>query len=606
MTELADITLHGHRLSYRRGGSGPLLILVHGITNSSASWEPVLGLLERDFTVLAPDLLGHGDSAKPRGDYSLGANASLLRDFMVALGHDCATLVGHSLGGGIAMQMSYQFPERVERLVLVSSGGLGREVTAVLRAIALPGAEYILPLLASEPLVGAGSKVGGLMEKIGLRMGADITALWQGLASLRDISARRAFVHTARSVIDLGGQRIDATDKLYLAAAIPTLIMWGHRDPVIPAEHGVRAHELMPGSRLELFERAGHFPHHDEPIAFAAALADFVATTEPSRGDGEPLRQLLIERARVLAAQEAARGATRRRPTSLAPRPPRRRRPRLRLAHLDGPILGSGLREARERFAFGHEPLLHALGELAERLQPQRRQLPLDRDRPSPGDDTVEEERRADAEVLRRHARAVLVGDHARAVVVGEHEVVELGQEARRGVHRRGSGAGRLGGRTARGRARRRRRRARRACRRARASCRRRPTTSACPSRLPARTRRGSARTSAPAAPSSASGSSSHSSASVNVGARQSPSAPLVGDHHERQERPHRVAERAVVDVGELLLQARADLVERQRAPAQQLARRWQHGVELEALRARAEHAQRDRAARLQRHPHAA
>ena len=306
MTELADINLHGHRLSYRIGGSGPLLVLIHGITNSSASWVPVLQLLERDFTVLAPDLLGHGDSAKPRGDYSLGANASLLRDLMVALDYDRATIVGHSLGGGIAMQVSYQFPERVERLVLVSSGGLGREVTAVLRAAALPGAELVLPLLASEPLVNAGSAVGGLISKVGLRAGSDITALWQGLASLRDIEARRAFVHTARSVIDLGGQRINATNMLYLAEAFPTLIVWGDRDLVIPARHGIRAHELMPGSRLELFGGAGHFPHHDEPAAFAEAVADFVATTAPAKPDADALRRLLVEHAALAAAEAAA------------------------------------------------------------------------------------------------------------------------------------------------------------------------------------------------------------------------------------------------------------------------------------------------------------
>jgi len=306
MTELADINLHGHRLSYRIGGSGPLLVLIHGITNSSVSWVPVLTLLERDFTVLAPDLLGHGDSAKPRGDYSLGANASLLRDLMVALDYDRATIVGHSLGGGIAMQVSYQFPERVERLVLVSSGGLGREVTAVLRAAALPGAELVLPLLASGPLVNAGSAVGGLISRVGLRAGSDITALWQGLASLRDIEARRAFVHTARSVIDLGGQRISATNKLYLAEAFPTLIVWGDRDPVIPARHGIRAHELMPGSRLELFGGAGHFPHHDEPVAFAEAVADFVATTAPAKPDADALRRLLVEHAALAAAEVAA------------------------------------------------------------------------------------------------------------------------------------------------------------------------------------------------------------------------------------------------------------------------------------------------------------
>jgi len=112
-----EIELHGHTSSYRTGGSGPVLVLVHGITNSSASWEPVLDLLAEHFTIIAPDLLGHGDSAKPRGDYSLGASASLLRDLLLALGHERATIAGHSLGGGIAMQYAYQFPERVERLI---------------------------------------------------------------------------------------------------------------------------------------------------------------------------------------------------------------------------------------------------------------------------------------------------------------------------------------------------------------------------------------------------------------------------------------------------------------------------------------------------------
>ncbi len=292
-----EIALHGHTLSYRTAGCGPLLVLVHGIANSSESWEPVHAQLARRFTVLAPDLLGHGDSAKPRGDYSLGANASLLRDLMVALGHERGTIVGHSLGGGIAMQLSYQFPERVERLVLVSSGGLGRELTPVLRAVALPGAEYVLPLLASKPILGAGAKVGAWADRIGLRLGADVEVLAKGFASLRDVAARRAFVHTARSVIDLGGQRVSAADKLYLSATIPTLILWGDRDPVIPAAHGIRAHEQIAGSRLVLFEGARHYPHHDDPIGFAAAITDFVDTTSPAEPDEDALRRLLLERA---------------------------------------------------------------------------------------------------------------------------------------------------------------------------------------------------------------------------------------------------------------------------------------------------------------------
>jgi pimeloyl-ACP methyl ester carboxylesterase len=301
MIRQEEIELHGHICSYRTGGGGPVLVLVHGITNSSASWEPVLRLLARQFTVIAPDLLGHGDSAKPRGDYSLGANASLLRDLLLALGHDRATIVGHSLGGGIAMQFAYQFPERVERLVLVSSGGLGRQVTPMLRAVALPGAELVLPLLASQPLVGAGTKVGGWIGQLGLRLGADITAMATGFASLQDIEARRAFVHTARAVIDIGGQRVSATDKLYLAQAVPTLILWGDKDPIIPTRHGIRAHENMPGSRLQIFAGAGHFPHHDDPVGFATAVEEFIAETEPAMPDEDRLRRLVVER----AAQQA-------------------------------------------------------------------------------------------------------------------------------------------------------------------------------------------------------------------------------------------------------------------------------------------------------------
>lgn len=290
-----EIKLHGHTLSYRTGGRGPVLLLIHGITNSSASWDPVAAQLATRFTVIAPDLLGHGESDKPRGDYSLGASASLMRDLLLALGHERATIVGHSLGGGIAMQMAYQFPERVERLVLVSSGGLGRHVTPVLRAVALPAAEYVLPLLASQPLVNAGSKVGGWIQRVGLRVGADVAAMAKGFASLQDIEARRAFVHTARSVIEIGGQRVSATDKLYLAEAVPTLILWGDRDSIIPARHGIRAHEQMPGSRLKVFTGAGHFPHHDDPLGFSAALTDFIDTTNASEPDEDRLRRLVVE-----------------------------------------------------------------------------------------------------------------------------------------------------------------------------------------------------------------------------------------------------------------------------------------------------------------------
>src|SRR5258707_2606983 len=144
--ETREITLHGNRVGYRTAGDGPeVIVLVHGITGSSETWAEVIPALGEEFTVVAPDLLGHGQSAKPRGDYSLGAYASGVRDLVASLGHDHATVVGHSLGGGVAMQLAYQFPERCDRLVLVSSGGLGREVPPPPRPAALPRSGVVLP-----------------------------------------------------------------------------------------------------------------------------------------------------------------------------------------------------------------------------------------------------------------------------------------------------------------------------------------------------------------------------------------------------------------------------------------------------------------------------
>jgi pimeloyl-ACP methyl ester carboxylesterase len=288
------LRLHGHEVCYRTAGErGPLVLLVHGITGSAAAWDPVTELLARDHRVLVPDLLGHGESAKPRGDYSLGAHAAGLRDLMIALGEERATVVGHSLGGGIAMQFAYQFAQRVERLALVSSGGLGREVGLLLRAAALPGAAQVLPLVAAPWLLDAGAAVARGLSRVGLRAGSDLSGMAQGFASLGSREARAAFIATVQSVIDPGGQRVDASDRLYLAAEVPTLIVWGERDPMIPAAHARAAHAAMPGSRLELFEQAGHFPFHDDPARFAAVLSDFIAGTAPATIDDDRTRALM-------------------------------------------------------------------------------------------------------------------------------------------------------------------------------------------------------------------------------------------------------------------------------------------------------------------------
>ena len=289
-----EIDLHGHRVSYRTAGEGPVVLLIHGIAGSSQQWLDSMTLLAEDHTVVAPDLLGHGRSAKPRGDYSLGAYAAGLRDLLVALDCSKATVVGHSLGGGIALQFAYQFPERIGRLTLVSSGGLGREVHPLLRAATLPGSELVLPLISNDTVRNAGTAVSQMIGRLGFRAGPDIAEFARGYGSLADGDARQAFIHTLRAVIDHGGQRVNATDRLYLAEDMPSLIVWGRRDPIIPVAHAGIAHRGMPGSRLEVFDDSGHFPQLDDPVRFARTVSDFIDSTEPADVDADAMRARMV------------------------------------------------------------------------------------------------------------------------------------------------------------------------------------------------------------------------------------------------------------------------------------------------------------------------
>jgi pimeloyl-ACP methyl ester carboxylesterase len=288
------VSLHGRTIAYRREGRGSTIVLVHGIAGTAATWDAVVPLLARDHDVIAPDLPGHGASDPPVGDYSTGAYACALRDLLEVLEVDTATVVGHSLGGGIAMQFSYQFPERVERLVLVSSGGLGREVSAAVRAAGLPGSELVVPLLASAPARGAGRVLGAALRAAGRPPSTDLREGAKSLATLGHGPTRRAFIGTVRSLMDSRGQRVSATDRLYLTEDIPTLLVWGAHDTIIPVAHGHDAARAMPGSRMELFADAGHFPHIEEPERYAALLSDFVAAASAATVDRGRLRRRLV------------------------------------------------------------------------------------------------------------------------------------------------------------------------------------------------------------------------------------------------------------------------------------------------------------------------
>jgi pimeloyl-ACP methyl ester carboxylesterase len=291
--EPKTVRLHGRAVTYAEAGSGPVLLLIHGIAGTFENWEAVFDLLAREHTVIAPDLPGHGASAPAAGDYSLGAHAAGLRDLLITLGHERATLVGHSLGGGIAMQLAYHFPEMAERLVLVSSGGLGPEVSPLLRAAALPGASVIIAGTAGPGRV-AGSALARGLGAVGLRPHADVAEVARGYASLSDPGRRAAFLATLRGVVGTEGQRVDAADRLYLAEGMPVLIIWGESDRIIPARHGENAHDAIPGSRLEIFEGVGHLPHLEAPGRFVAVLERFLAETEPAPWDPAEWRRRMI------------------------------------------------------------------------------------------------------------------------------------------------------------------------------------------------------------------------------------------------------------------------------------------------------------------------
>ncbi|HEV7211089.1 MAG TPA: alpha/beta fold hydrolase [Blastococcus sp.] len=297
--------VHGHRRAFVRAGSGPALLLLHGIGNNCQTWQGVMGRLAESHTVIAPDLLGHGASDKPRGDYSIGAYANGVRDLMTVLDIERATVVGHSLGGGIALQFAYQFPERCERLALVGSGGLGPELSPGLRAATLPGAELVLTALTgvSGPLRLGFQALDRIGRAGGVQRVRDLAQAGDALLALKDVEARRAFLRTLRGVADARGQAVSATDRLYLANAVPMLVVWGSRDPIVPALHAETVRTLVPTARVEVFRGAGHWPHLDDPERFCDVLLDFVAGTEPAQHDVDTWR-------RLLAQQDTGSGST--------------------------------------------------------------------------------------------------------------------------------------------------------------------------------------------------------------------------------------------------------------------------------------------------------
>jgi pimeloyl-ACP methyl ester carboxylesterase len=303
---LRSTTIHGYRRAYRMAGTGPALLLLHGIGDSSEAWLPVLPQLARSYTVIAPDLLGHGGSDKPRADYSVAAYANGMRDLLGVLDVDQVTVVGHSLGGGVAMQFAYQFPERTQRLVLVGAGGAGRELNPLLRLVSAPLADQLLGLLRLPGARLQSRLVADVLRRLGTDVGLDSVDFLRVVSALPDAEARSAFIRTLRGVVDWRGQVVTMLDRCYLAAGMPTLLVWGERDAVVPVDHAFRAHDAMTGSRLVIFEGAGHFPFRTDPQRFVQVLADFMTGTTPARWEPGDWRRLLRDGPSPARATRAA------------------------------------------------------------------------------------------------------------------------------------------------------------------------------------------------------------------------------------------------------------------------------------------------------------
>jgi pimeloyl-ACP methyl ester carboxylesterase len=291
--EVSFVTVHGHERAYVKVGSGPALLLLHGLACDHTTWSPVIEKLAKRFTVIAPDLLGHGLSAKPRADYSVGGYANGMRDLLTILGVDKVTVVGHSLGGGVAMQFAYQFPERTERMILVAPGGLGQDVTPAIRAVTLPGFEAAMGLVTIpgvRHLTIAGLRA---LRATGLAPARDLGEIADIIETFRDPAARRAIRHVVTHVVDWRGQVITMVDRAYLTQAMPMCVIWGNQDMVIPVRHAAIAAEIAPSAHVHVIEGSGHFPHKDDPERFVKIVNDFIRTTQPAQYHRGRWRSLL-------------------------------------------------------------------------------------------------------------------------------------------------------------------------------------------------------------------------------------------------------------------------------------------------------------------------
>lgn len=278
--DVQHVVVHGYRRAYRVCGSGPALLMLHGLACDSSTWADVIPTLAEHYTVIAPDLLGHGDSDKPDADYSLGGYANGMRDLLTVLGIDKVTVVGHSFGGGVAMQFAYQFPDRTERVVLVSTGGLGKEVTPLIRFLTVPGSGLAIGLATLRPWRSLVSGTMRALSRVPMTATRDLDEVADIYEALADPAQRVAVQRVTSHVLNWRGQYVTMTDRSYLARLMPVLVIWGRDDMVIPSSHADLAPTQV--SDVHVLDDSGHFPHKDHPEQFCRIVTEFIETNEPA------------------------------------------------------------------------------------------------------------------------------------------------------------------------------------------------------------------------------------------------------------------------------------------------------------------------------------
>jgi pimeloyl-ACP methyl ester carboxylesterase len=275
--------------------NGAPLVLLHGLSDSHSSWMHLVPRLALDRRVLVPDLPGHGLSGRPDASYELKWYAHTMARWLELRGLESVDVVGHSFGGGVALMMLPECRRRIRRLILVSSGGLGREISFLLRLASVP---YLVEHFG-QPFMGPATRLG-LMATCGplsQEEGAKRSAM-----NARSGSAR-AFARTVRDIIDWRGQRRSFLERPPDLALPPIAVFWGEHDAVIPISHARTLARSMDGVRLTVFDGCGHYPHHQQPEAFVRAVGSFLG--DPAVRAARPISTSATRAPLALALQPA-------------------------------------------------------------------------------------------------------------------------------------------------------------------------------------------------------------------------------------------------------------------------------------------------------------